>query len=365
MFVSSVVGDYEDFRAAAAQAIETLGHQILRSEDFPALIGTPQQACLAAVREADVVVVLLGKRYGALQESGLSATHEEYREAREQKPVLVFVEEGVTHETAQRAFIDEVEAWSTGHVRMGFSTPEDLKAKMTRALHEYELAASAGPVDEQEMLERARAMIPKRSGFGSSPQLVLVVVGGPHQQVLRPSELEDPGLRRDVQREALFGTHPVLDSSLGTEVMIEETALRLRQGENFVLLDQAGAVSVGQPARRTPSRAAMELPALIVEDVREALAIALRFAGWMLDRIDSTHRLTDVVVMAHLGGAGLMAWRTRAEHQASPNAGQVGRGGDDTTVTLTPARRHRQVLTHEADRIAEDLVTLLQRTRSR
>lgn len=366
VFISSVVGGYEHFRAGAAEAIEMLGHQVLRSEDFPASTGTPQQACLAAVREADVVVLLLGERYGAPQESGLAATHEEYREAREQKPVLVFVEERVTHEATQRAFLDEVEAWSTGHVRVGFSTSEDLKTKVTRALHEYELAVSVGAVDEEEMVERARAMIPKRGGFGSSPHLVLVIVGGPYQQVLRPSALEDPDLRRDLQREALFGAHPVLDTSLGTDVMIEGTALALRQSENFVFLDQAGAVSVGQSARRptSTSRAGRELPALIIEDVRDALAIALRFAGWVLDRIDSTHRLTDVVIMAHLAGAGFMAWRTRAEHEASPNAGQLAMGGDDITVTLTPARRHRQVLTHEADRIAEDLVTLLRRARS-
>jgi hypothetical protein len=364
VFMSSVVGGYDEFRASAAEAIETLGHQVLRSENFPASVGTPQQACLAAVRDADVVVLLLGERYGAPQDSGLSATHEEYREAREKKPILVFVEEGVTSETAQRAFIDEVEAWSTGHVRVGFSTPEDLKAKVTRALHEYELAASAGAVDEDEMLERARAMIPDRSGFGSSPQLVLVIVGGPYQQIVRPSELEDRDLMRDLQMEALFGTHPVLDPSDGTDASIQGTGLTLRQSGSFVTFDQAGTVSVGQRVQKRRPEAGMELPALIVEDAKDALAAAIRFAGLVLDRVDPTHRVTDVVVMAHLAGAGFMPWRTRAEHQASPNAGQMGIGGDDITVTLTPARRRRQALTHEADRIAEDLVTLLRRARS-
>lgn len=364
VFVSSVVGGFERFRSAAAEAIETLGHQVLRSEDFPASAGTPQQACLAAVREADVVVLLLGERYGAPQESGLSATHEEYREAREQKPVLVFVEGEITPEADQRAFIDEVEAWATGHVRVGFSTLEDLRVKLTRALHEHELAASAGPVDEGEMVERARQMLPGRRVFTSSPQLILTVACGPHQQVLRPSELEDPMLARDMQREALFGEHPVLDASQGTDMSIQGTALTLRQNEGFVEVDQTGSLSVGCPARQEKSRTSLELPALIVEDVRDRLVRAVRFAGWVLDRIDPTHRLTDMAVMAHIAGGGYMPWRTRAEHQASPNAGQVGLGGDDTTVTLVPARRHRQALTHEADQIAEDLVTLLQRAQS-
>lgn len=156
VFISSVVGGFEHFRAAAAEAIETLGHRVLRSEDFPALAGTPQQTCLAAVRDADVIALLLGERYGPVQESGLSATHEEYREARELKPVLVCIEDGITPDPAQEGFIDEVEAWATGHVREGFATPADrddmtgrlfigrLRARLTRALHNM---SSPSPLD--------------------------------------------------------------------------------------------------------------------------------------------------------------------------------------------------------------------------
>jgi Domain of unknown function (DUF4062) len=117
VFISSPIGDYGHYRAAAQEAIETLGHQVVRAEDFPASAGTPQQACLAAVRDSDLVVLLMGELYGVPQLSGLSATHEEYREARERKPVLVFVESGVTREPAQEAFLEEVQAWATGHFR--------------------------------------------------------------------------------------------------------------------------------------------------------------------------------------------------------------------------------------------------------
>lgn len=364
VFISSVVGDFKHFRAAAAEAIETLGHRVLRSEDFPALAGTPQQACLAAVRDADVVALLLGERYGPVQESGLSATHEEYREARELKPVLVFIEDGITPDPAQQGFMDEVEAWATGHVRGVFDTPEDLRARLTRALHEHELALSTGLVDPAEMLERANAMLPRRSAMAASPQLILAMVGGPYQQVLRPAELEDPELARNVQREALFGDHAVLDASHGTEGRIEGTALTFRQSEGSVTVDQTGSVMVGQPPRRATPRAVAELPALIEEDIRDALVRGVRFAGWALGLIDPTHRLTHVAVVAHLASAGYMPWRTRAEHQASPIAGQIAMGGQDPTVTLTPVTRHRQALTHDADRIVEDLVALLRRTRT-
>ncbi len=92
VFISSVITGYEHFRDAVAAAVESLGHEVIRAEDFGASPGTPQQACLGGVREADVVVLLVGARYGAIQPSGHSATDEEYREARESKQVLVFVE---------------------------------------------------------------------------------------------------------------------------------------------------------------------------------------------------------------------------------------------------------------------------------
>jgi len=232
IFVSSLIGGYEEYRAAAREAVETLGHQVVRAEDFPASAGTPQQACLAAVRDSDLVVLPMGEHYGVPQASGLSATREEYREARERKPVLVFVQAGVTREPAQQEFLDEVQAWATGHFRASFNSPETLKTAVLRAMHDHELATSAGGVDEADLVERATALLPRPHGIGTA-QLVLAVAGGPHQQVLRPPELEDPGLARDVQRDALFGDHPVLEPSEATAVGIQGNALVLDRAVNY------------------------------------------------------------------------------------------------------------------------------------
>ncbi len=96
-----------------------LGHTMLRAEDLGATPTSPQQACLGLVRDSDVVVLLIGESYGAVQPSGLSATHEEYREARERKPVLVFVQEHVTRDEQQAEFLTEVQDWATGHEPAG------------------------------------------------------------------------------------------------------------------------------------------------------------------------------------------------------------------------------------------------------
>ena len=93
-------------------AISTTTSSVRR--DFPASAETPQQACLDGVRQSDLVVFLLSSAYGQLQTSGLSATHEEYIEARETKPVLVFLHDGVELEPEQKNFIQQVRDWSGG-----------------------------------------------------------------------------------------------------------------------------------------------------------------------------------------------------------------------------------------------------------
>ena len=74
VFVSSLIGGFESFRAAAASAISTLGHEPVMAEDFPASPDSPQTACLAGVRDSGAVVLILGERYGYVQASDLSAT---------------------------------------------------------------------------------------------------------------------------------------------------------------------------------------------------------------------------------------------------------------------------------------------------
>jgi hypothetical protein len=365
VFVSSLIGGYEQYRAAVVDAIAMLGHTPLRAEDLGANPASPQQACLSLVRDSDVVILLMGERYGAIQPSGLSATHEEYREARERKPVLVFVEEPGDREGHQEAFLQEVQEWATGHFRSSYEDPASLTAAVVRGLHEHELAVSHGTFDLGECVERARNLLPTGSpGFGSGPELVIAVAPGPLQQVIRPAEIGDPTLAADLQREALFGSSPVLDRAEGTNESTRGSQLVLSQEHGSISIDQAGNIRVAKVLRSNSRWSGTEMPAVIHEDVQQLVGAAVRYAGWVLDRIDPVRRLTDVVVLVRLSGAGWMPWRTRQEHEASPTSGSMGSGGDaETTVELTPPQRHRQALTHDADRIAEDLTALLERGR--
>lgn len=364
VFISSLIGGFETYRDAADEAIRMLGHEVVRAENFPASARSPQEACLAGVRDSDVALLILGDRYGVPQDSRLSATHEEYLEARERMAVLVFIEEPIQPEPSQRDLLNEVEGWSTGHFRAAFSSPEQLKAAVVRGLHDHELAVSSGAVDEGEILERARGLIPeRRSGFVGEPAIAVVVAGGPRQQVLRPAELESPELARHLQQQALFGDHAVFDPSEGSQIAVRNDALEIEQRSAKLSVNELGTILVQRSLSSRGSGRA-EIPAIIEEDLIHDIATALQFVGTTLDHVDPVRRISDVVPAVALLDTGYMAWRNREEHERSPGSGQMGMRNKDVVAVLSPARRHRQALLHDTERLAEDLVVLLRRGRS-
>jgi hypothetical protein len=147
VFISSLISGMERDRANVRQAIERLGHRPVMAEDFGARPNSPQVACLGELRRSDAVVLVLGARYGAKQASGLSATHEEYRAAQGQKPVVIFLKEGEgAPEADQAAFIAEVSGWDGGLFRDSYQDPQQLDALVTRALHRMALANAAMPL---------------------------------------------------------------------------------------------------------------------------------------------------------------------------------------------------------------------------
>lgn len=359
VFLSSVIRGMESYREAAAQAVRTFRYEIIQSEAFGARPDSPQRACLADVRSADVVVLILGGRYGPKQPSGLSATHEEYREAKDRCPILAFVQTGIEHEMDQEAFLEEVRTWMGGVVTGSFFNTEELQAAVTRGLHELAVARAAGPANEGELTERARALIPSVRGFSFS-RLILVVVGGPTHQVLRPTELESQDLETEIRREALTGTSVVLDIAEGTRTVRDGSAVSFEQKRAAVRLDELGSVRIVQPTGRTSSSGGMLLPALVEEDVQSQIECGLRFMGWVLDRIDPLRRLATVLPVAALADTRHLGWLTKAEFDARPSSVQLSLTASDPTIVTLSRAQPRGGLS-EAKKWAEDLTVLLRR----
>lgn len=367
VFISSVIGGLEDHRAAAREAAESLGHTVIVAEDFGASPGSPQQVCLSGVREADVVILLLGARYGTAQTSGLSPTHEEYRAARGTKPVLVFVQVGVTRGPEQERFIEEVSGWEGGSYRQSFDTPASLRKAVTRALHDWELSQQAGPVNEEELIARSAALLPKRTTYtAGTPLLHVVVAGAPVQQVLRPGDLDDPALHSDVEQEALYGKHPVFDRGQGVQASVSGITLVARQVDAEITLDEQGSIRVTRPGRVAGGRGhtAVGIRSLIEEDVHDRVADAIHYAGWLLDRVDSTHRLSRVALACRLDGVGYMPWRTRQEADASPNMANMSLSGLESADS-PPLVLPRAALMFDVAKQAEDITVRLRRQAKR
>ncbi len=362
IFVSSVTQGFEAFRHAASGAVVTLGHQAIRAEDFGAAPGSPQQACLAGVRDADTMILILGSRYGHVQASGLSPTHEEYREARDTRPVLVFIQQAIDPEPQQAEFIREVRGWEQGHFTAEFENTEGLRDKVIRALHDYVLANEAAPIDEAELASSARALASSERSTGR-PDLIVTIASGPLRTVLRPAELESENLRRFLLAEALTGADALLTPSLGTDTSISGDALRLIQnhGSGLVALDEAANLLVVQPALENNNWRS-GIPSLIEEAVTERITHAIRFCARVLDHVDSAQRISHVASVAALRGAGHLPWRTRLEHERSPNQATMGFGSaEHVVVALSPPVRRRAALLHDTQRMAEDFTVRLRR----
>ncbi|PPT97582.1 hypothetical protein XaraCFBP7407_06100 [Xanthomonas arboricola pv. arracaciae] len=368
IFISSLITGMEAERAAVKQAIELLGHQAIMAEDFGARASSPQVACLNGVREADLVILVLGPSYGAKQAGGVSATHEEVNEARNRKPLLMFVQSGMEAEPDQADLIREIGNWQGGQLWDGFFSADNLGQKATLAIHRFQLTQAVAPLDPTGLRDRALALFPwiERGYQQRGTVLQLAVAAGPDATVLRPAEIEAQPLLDAMQKHALFGAPAVFDRSLGMKAGLNGEALVLvqeaqRSDGASIRLWPNGDVLISLPV--PPPERGMGLSVVVEEDIAGKLEAAISYAAWLLAHIDPTERLSHVVPAVRLLGEHAGAWRTRAEHEASPNSMQVPyrQGEHQAPVLLSPAHQVRQALSMDAQRIVEDLVVLLRR----
>lgn len=360
VFVSSVIRGQEEWRDAVRSAIETLGLQAVMAEDFGASPSTPRTECLAAVRDADVMILILGSEYGQPLESGFSATHEEYLEARESTPVLAFVHHGSARSGDQARFVDEVRAWESGHYTGSFSDAAQLRDNVLRALFEFQRGVETMPLDADALNERAGELLPQR-GFGGSAELVVAVAVGPARAVVTASQLDDAELHRYLHGEALTGTSAVLSTTAGTQPRLTPGSIVLDQRDDRrqVELHTDGGIMVTQPATRADSPM-QALPALIEEDMVDRVARVLEFAGSVLDRIDPANRTSHFAVRVLLSGAGYLPWCTRDEQARSPHGTAMSiHLHDRLEAHLTPPVHRRPALRQQSRELAEDLTASL------
>jgi hypothetical protein len=212
------------------------------------------------------------------------------------------------------------------------------------------------------MLARALAAFPasdRYDGYQNSRQLLVSLAAGPGQTILRPSQMESRELGEELVQRAMFGKVRLFDMALSTSYKIDDDALVISQGKGAeIRLDPPGGLRFSLPLTEHNSG----WPVVIEEDIQARLASALAFAASVLDQIDPTQRLTHVAIAATLNASETVVWRTRREHEASPSSFSIGmQHNERKPVHLTPPQRPRAALSHEAEALVEDFVTLLRR----
>lgn len=224
VFVSSVRRGLESERDYLPDLIRALGHQPLRFEDFGAQDLTSRGACLGGVQEADVYLLLLGAHYGGeMEDSGLSATEEEFNTATGRGiPIFVFKKRGISPDEEQQAFLSRVGNYQEGRFWTEFSDNAELGIAVTKALRGHRPPA---PPFAQQALSRP-VLVPWRREQGSLPQprngfaILEVHVVPTEATTLRPvASLSGIATRlaTDARQQGFFGHGDALDINADTD----------------------------------------------------------------------------------------------------------------------------------------------------
>lgn len=165
-----------------------------------------------------------------------------------------------------------------------------------------------------------------------------------------------------MEREALYGQQPVFDTQQGVQARVQGNTLSITQANSAITLDEDGSIRVSRPARdsRPAARMASGIASLVEEDVHDRVADAIRYAGWLLDRVDGTHRLTGVGLACRLDGIGYLPWRTRDEVAASPHQASMNMSGKESADS-PPVVLPRAALLFNGAARAEDITVRLRR----
>lgn len=356
VFISSVITGYDDIRQAAVEAIEALDHSVIRAEDFVAWPQSAEVACLSGIRNADIVLVILGARYGHKQTSGMSATHQEFFEAKHcEKIVFVFAQSGVTHEPEQRQFIDQAQDWAGGVHTGKFDTPASLRAAITKALVRWE-RRNVGQTSE--LVHKAVAVLPDNEQYSrSGATLAVSVAVGPSQTVLRPTELEDEEFGEKLQKLGQFGSAKILDRKGSTDISVNHHTLIVSQSDRQFSVAEDGTVCVTLPLL-TEDHSHF---AILEEDVLDKIESVLKFCALLLDEIGGTERISSVVPACRIIGGDSYGWSTRAEMKRNRSVSIRIGNERDRAVLLAPPMRSRAALRQQPDKLSYDLMVLLRR----
>jgi hypothetical protein len=99
IFISSTIQDLHHLRDAIRETIIELGYNPVMSDygDIGYLpTASATESCYLTVRDSQLAVLIIGKRYGSLASNGLSITHNEFLTMKaEERPIITLIDREV------------------------------------------------------------------------------------------------------------------------------------------------------------------------------------------------------------------------------------------------------------------------------
>lgn len=253
VFVCSTYADLAEERHAVLDAIRRLQLQHDSMEFFGARTGQPLETCLAEVRKSNVMVVIVGHRYGSLApEVDISYSEAEYQEARRlHKPCLVYLRDDnvpvlpkhVERDPQKLALLERWKATLTErHTVASFSDGNGLAvqvaADLGRTIHELNEIANARQEPKEapskEVLDQMTTLLGEAIENGATPQRLLTAVQHAIQDLSGTAETTFPSVFFSYSHHDADIVCRIANglSAEGISIWIDE--LSLSPGDNWV-----------------------------------------------------------------------------------------------------------------------------------
>ena len=253
VFVCSTFADLSDERSAVLDAIRRLQLQHDSMEFFGARANQPLETCLEEVRRSNVLVVIVGHRYGTLAPNlGISFSEAEYREGqRLGKPSLVYMrDESVPilpkYMERDSAKLSLLEAWKSAlqerHTVANFRESTDLAlqvaADLSRTIAEMRDASrareQAWSAQQASLLHELEPIIEHAKSKGIAERVLLSVLRRAVANLVSETQQLGPTVFFSYSRSDEDLVRKVADGLAESDVQVWLDQTRLTAGDNWV-----------------------------------------------------------------------------------------------------------------------------------
>lgn len=336
VFVSSVIDGFEGHRKTAREAILSMGGEPVLAEDYPGLVVSPRNACLAAVSSCDILIVIVGSRGGWPAPSGKLVVEEEYEEARRRKlPILAFIQNCERDREAER-FAVRLSDYVEGVFRPTYNDLPELRRAVEDAvapiIRGFVKRGSAIPMLEEQLENPARIHSETCVRFVMAPERA--------DELIDPVSLESASFSKELlrighdDRVELFSYESPKKAEVGVaEVVITQSEEGYRRGGNdWVRLELTtrGMIVIDQNVTGRPTEGHRDdfagAMVVIEREVVAAIGKSFAYANAFFSARDPYKRYDRFAYNTALSGLGHRTMIAEPVRASSYTLGNFGDG---------------------------------------